>query len=515
MGDNTTTNSNVPLSIAGDWSAVAAGLWHTLAVQSDGDLYAWGWNDVGQFGNGSVAAGGYVPTVPLLISGGWVNVFAGNIFSLGMKPGGALFAWGNNDYGQLGDGSFVESHSPIQIAGNWATVAAGREFVLAINSVGDLYAWGRNDYGALGNGSILNSNVPVQVPGNWVAVAAGDFHSLAIDVDGDLYAWGENFDGQLGKGNFDAGSTTPVFISGGWAAIAAGGMSSYGIKTNGDLYSWGDGQLGKLGLGASLVDRNVPTLVSGGWSSVIGGKHHAAGIKTNGDLYTWGYNASGQLGDGTFTLKNVPTFISGGWDSAATGVASDHVIGLKTRVVSSSSSSSASSSSSSSSDSGSSSSSSSSDSSSSSSSASSSSSSSSAAPVDLTGSATVTASDFYDANYTPAKALDNNYTTRWSSLTQTNVWFKYAFATAQVVTSLWFNRYNGAGGDGGYTPQVQWSDDNSNWTTSYTHSALPAGTGGGSISLPTNEATAHQYWRVWCGNPTSARVSWWEARIYG
>ena len=135
-----------------------------------------------------------------------------------------LYAWGRNNRGQVGDGTNSRKTSPIKIcittlttscATNWVKVAAGNEHSLAINAAGELYAWGKNNYGQLGDGTTTHQNSPLKIGAstNWVSVAAGGNHGLAINAAGELYVWGYNNYGQLGDdGVKNLYKTTPVLV---------------------------------------------------------------------------------------------------------------------------------------------------------------------------------------------------------------------------------------------------------------------------------------------------------------
>ncbi|MGB1205790.1 MAG: RCC1 domain-containing protein, partial [Chitinophagales bacterium] len=135
----------------------------------------------------------------------WQSIVAGGFHSLGIQSDGTLWAWGRNLSGQLGNGNTTNSNIPIQIgsATNWQSIAAGGFHSFGIQSDGSLWAWGRNTDGQLGNGNNTDSNIPIQIGNatNWQSIAAGGFHSFGIQSDGTLWAWGWNTDGQLGNGN--------------------------------------------------------------------------------------------------------------------------------------------------------------------------------------------------------------------------------------------------------------------------------------------------------------------------
>jgi alpha-tubulin suppressor-like RCC1 family protein len=300
-------------TIAGgtNWKKVSIGAQHMLAIKSDDTLWAWGYNSNGQLGNNSTV---HRSSPVQTIAGGtnWAKVACGEGHTLAIKNDGTLWAWGRNVYGQLGNNSTVHRSSPVQtIAGgtNWAKVACGDDHTLAIKNDGTLWAWGHNEYGQLGNNSTVHRSSPVQtIAGgtNWAKVACGNDHTLAIKNDGTLWAWGRNSDGQLGDGTFtDRSSPVQIGTGQNWNKIAAGQTHSFGMKTDGTLWSWGNNSNGELGLNVG-TSFNLPQQIPGKWkelcdmSMAFGG----AAIRVDGTLWVWGHAL--YIGDNTLVGKSSP-----------------------------------------------------------------------------------------------------------------------------------------------------------------------------------------------------------------
>ncbi len=168
-------------------------------------------------------------------------------------------AWGYNGYGELGDGTTTDRSVFGAVSGlssGVVQVAAGNDFSLAVTSTGTAWAWGNGQFGQLGNGSTANSSVPVQVKGltGAVAVAAGFFHGLALRSDGTVWAWGGNDSGQLGNGT-TASSPVPVLVKGltGITQIAAGAEYSLALRSDGTVWAWGRNGSGQLGNGSTAT----------------------------------------------------------------------------------------------------------------------------------------------------------------------------------------------------------------------------------------------------------------------
>ncbi len=236
----------------------------------------------------------------------------------------ALFAWGDNTAGELGDGTTISTSTPQPVAlpaGVSPTAFAGSggngdpqpTFYAgyAIGSDGNLYSWGDNGGGELGNGAIGGTSaspVIVSLPAGVTptAIAAGQGLGYAIGSDGHEYAWGANPYGALGNGTVSNNSATPVVVSlpSGVTptAIAAGYETGYAIGSDGNLYAWGDDFYGELGNGSgpnSLTPVLVPLPSGVSARSVSAGAGTGYAIGSDGNLYAWGLNGSGQLGDGT------------------------------------------------------------------------------------------------------------------------------------------------------------------------------------------------------------------------
>ncbi len=250
---------------------VAAGGSYALATASDGKLYAWGENGYGQLGNDS-SNELHWGAVKLPSGVTATAVVAGRRHSLAIGSDGRLYAWGYNAFGELGNGTRNESSTPVMVSLPSGVVpkmiAAGQEHSLAIGSDGKLYAWGWNYAGQLGNGTTKDSHTPVVVslPAGVTPkmIAAGGDHSLAIGIDGKLYAWGHNAFGELGNGT-TKDSSTPVVVnlpSGVTPkVIAAGGEHSLAVGSDGKLYAWGQNNAGQLGNGTT-EDSSAPVVVN-------------------------------------------------------------------------------------------------------------------------------------------------------------------------------------------------------------------------------------------------------------
>ena len=333
LGDGTGTDRHAPVQIgtANDWKSVSVGYEHTAAIKTNGELWVWGANRHGQLGNGNNVSS----NEPIRIgTNDWAYVSAGYHHTAAIKTNGELWSWGQNNHGKLGDGTAADRNNPVPVqpGTTWASVSAGGEHTAAIRTNGTMWAWGNNHYGQLGDGTTANRNSPVQVSSGtiWNSVSSGSSHTMAINTAGQLFAWGSNGNGQLGNGT-TTNSHAPVGIgtANDWAHVSAGQIHTAAIKTNGELWTWGHNQYGQLGDG-SFAGKNNPVRVgtANDWVSVSAGGFHTVAVKLNGELLACGYNDYGQLGDSTVTTRNTPIQIGTGvWAYVSAG--SNHTVAVK------------------------------------------------------------------------------------------------------------------------------------------------------------------------------------------
>lgn len=328
VGDGSQTDRPVPTEIgsAATWKSATVGGGHVVATGTDATLWSWGYNSNGQVGNGT--SGGNV-LAPALIgpAHNWKAVSAGQYHTVIIRTDGSLWAWGDNAAGELGDGTTVSQNTPERIgtATTWQSVSAGFGATFAIQANGTLWGWGTNGYGQLGDGaSTTISPTPEEIgyPYTWKSVSTNGFHALAIRSDGTLWAWGYNFQGQLGDGS-TTNQISPEQIGSAttWASVSAGLTDSVATRTDGTLWAWGDNSFGQLGDGTT-AQRDVPTQVgtATNWQSASAGDSHTLALRTDGTLWTWGDNESGQLGDGTTSEAHAPEHIgTSTWKSVAAG----------------------------------------------------------------------------------------------------------------------------------------------------------------------------------------------------
>jgi alpha-tubulin suppressor-like RCC1 family protein len=289
---------------------IVAGDDHSVALNDDGTVWTWGDNGYGQLGDGTTMNRN--APVPVISLSDVFAVAGGGNHTLALTGEGRVWAWGDNSNGQLGDGTFLSRTQPVLVPyfTDGVAVAAGYAHSLGLKKDGTVWAWGDNSSGQLGNGTTETSNLPAQVSGltEAIAIAAGQYHNYALRKDGTLWAWGANGDGQLGDGSFHT-RTVPVQVSGlsDVVSVAAGGYHGLAIQNDRKVWAWGRNWEGELG-DPSFDQRTIPVLVEGlsGIILVSAGTSHSLALKNNGTVWAWGANDHGQLGNSAFQASSTP-----------------------------------------------------------------------------------------------------------------------------------------------------------------------------------------------------------------
>ncbi|AFQ43272.1 cell wall-binding repeat-containing protein [Desulfosporosinus meridiei] len=305
-------------------STISAGFVHSLALDSDGSVWAWGDNSEGQLGNNRSDLHNSATPVKVNDLTNVIAVAAGGAHSLALKKDGTVWGWGNNEYGQGGYGKieliaggpsyympdeFLRSYTPLQVQGltDIIAIAAGMDYSLALKSDGTVWAWGSEPYGnQLTNTSGGFSNIPAQIQidsyGNKLTditkISAGSAFALALKKDGTVWTWGGLLVDDQGVHNSVAHAQQVLSLSD-VVSISAGYSHSLALKSDGTVWGWGSNDLFQLGDRNSAENWSTPLQISGlnHVHGIVAGTYLSMALKTDGTVWSWGANIWGQLGN--------------------------------------------------------------------------------------------------------------------------------------------------------------------------------------------------------------------------
>jgi alpha-tubulin suppressor-like RCC1 family protein len=338
LGNGATANSPAPVAVTGlaNQVYVAAGNATSCSVGADGSVKCWGLNTEGQLGNGTTGGPigpqpgftwGYDTPQPVLLDfftataplSNIVEASVGALHACAREASGRVWCWGDNVYGQLGNGTTTNSAYATSAAGGTGAIglATGAYHTCALLPSHTVSCWGANYSGQLGNGTTTASPTPVAVPGvaNVVQLTAMDAGTCALIADGTARCWGANYYGQMGNGTTGASQLTPTAVR--VSAIASlarssGGLGMCAALANGGAVCWGYNGDGESGGGTTATPQTTPIAVAATGGSqprdLAVGAQHACARTADGNLWCWGLNGSGQLGNGTTTSSTVPVY---------------------------------------------------------------------------------------------------------------------------------------------------------------------------------------------------------------
>jgi alpha-tubulin suppressor-like RCC1 family protein len=289
------------------WKTVSGGANHTVAIRSDGSLWAWGSNEKGQLGNGTYLDGGLPQRIGNAAD--WKAIACGIYHTMALKTNGTLWAWGANDYKQLGVGLTANSvNHPVQIgtATDWKLVVSCNNHTVAVKNNNTSYTWGSYNYNIGLDHFFPLPDIPMPTQFatvNWQSVSTGDATNLFVKPDGTLWGNGRNANYELGftaAENHSFVWETPIQIGTdtNWKSVESGNYFSTAMKTDGTLWTWG--VLADAWPTFSITPKQVNTDT---WITVAAGISHTLAIRSDGTLWAWGNNSFGQFGDGSTILS--------------------------------------------------------------------------------------------------------------------------------------------------------------------------------------------------------------------
>lgn len=319
LGNGTQSGStSTPTDVMGGlaFTQVSTSTLHVCGLTTAGEAYCWGSNSTGQGGTGDSRGPSLTPKK---VVGGltFSRISAGDTHTCALTPAGKAYCWGDNDFGQLGVNSEVESlDTPTAVEGGltFKNISAGVRATCGVTTSNQAYCWGSDESGELGNGGPIShmttdiSLVPVAVAGglSFSSVGVGQFYACGLTTAGGVYCWGRNDVGRLGDGETtDTSQPRAIASTLTFTQLDTGFTHACAVATGGEAYCWGANNAGELGVADPADLNRVPVLVSGGgtWSEVATGRNagnaHSCGISADRKtVRCWGRNDYGQLGNG-------------------------------------------------------------------------------------------------------------------------------------------------------------------------------------------------------------------------
>ncbi|HEX5335432.1 MAG TPA: hypothetical protein VFW55_06090 [Propionicimonas sp.] len=323
LGNGTTVDSAVPVGVSGlgkNVKAISSGSYFTCALTTKGAVKCWGSNSYGQLGDNTTTNS----TVPVAVYGlgkGIKAISAGNFFACALTTKGKVLCWGANSYGQLGNGTTTSSAKPVPVSGlgkGIKSLGAGGYHACALTTKGAPKCWGYNGEGELGDNTKVNSAVPVAVYSlskGIKAITAGSYTTCGLTTKNTVKCWGYNGDGELGNGTTTS-SLKPVATVGlgkKVKSIAYGDIHGCAVNSSGLVKCWGYNGYGALGDNTTTSTSKPVEAYSMGAKikALATGGYHSCALTTKGAIKCWGFNAYGQLGNNTLTTSHKPVGVFG------------------------------------------------------------------------------------------------------------------------------------------------------------------------------------------------------------
>ena len=351
IGDNSALCRITPVSVAGavkTFCKISAGGLHSLAIDKNGKAWAWGSAQNFALGNGNQVTARSTPIAVGFTTQTFCKISAGNLFSTAIDRNGRAWGWGRNDFGQTGDGTITSQNQPTSVIGaikTFCEISAGGIHTAALDKNGRAWAWGNNDYGQLGNNSITAQCTPVSVVGGvktFCQISAGHHNSvMVLDKNGRAWGWGQNDLGQIGNTTIGTSVRTPVSVEGAvktFCKISLGAQHTTAIDKNGRAWAWGNNSYGQLG-DNSTTNRATPVSVAGAVKTFCeisaggsggGQQQYTLAIDKNGAAWGWGSIFGAFLGDGSVFSRRTPVSVVGAVKTFCRIAAgsSDHTIAI-------------------------------------------------------------------------------------------------------------------------------------------------------------------------------------------
>ena len=291
---------------------------HTIALTTHSELYVWGNNNEGQLGLGpgertgrSSSGGDYeYKTTPHKLLSNIKKINGGYRYTVALTKLNEIYAWGKNYYGGLGLGDSINYNSPqkLPLADTINSISCGYSHTIALTKNSNkIYAWGDNEYYQLGFGDCIDRLKPTELslPLPILKSACGSLYTIVLTKCNKLFGWGSNYKGQLGLGDYEIRKTPHELTNvNDIISVKCGRQHTIALTTRGDIYGWGYNFFGQVG---SNIDTSTPQKIS--LSNIVRiscGANHTMAVTMRNDLYVWGCNTDGQLGLGDDKCRKEP-----------------------------------------------------------------------------------------------------------------------------------------------------------------------------------------------------------------
>ncbi|MGE5631690.1 MAG: RCC1 domain-containing protein [Caulobacteraceae bacterium] len=301
------------LSFIDNAKVAVSGSSHFSALKSDGTVWSWGDNTYGQLGNG----GGFFFTSPQIVNGleDVKTVATAKTYAAALKDDGTVWMWGDNTYGQLGDGTKQAKYHPVKVEGisDIVQISLGYSHVVALKKDGTLWTWGSNSNGELGDGTYEERLKPVQVTGidNVKSVSAGKEFTIALQKNSTLWVWGSSgYEPKISSRKIERSIPVRIDETNNVRTIEARGEYALFLRNDAAVWGIGNNINGRLGYKESEDESLVklPKMIQGTLNTkyISLGVDHVLSIKNDSTLRVWGSNSYGQLGTGRKGGSNTP-----------------------------------------------------------------------------------------------------------------------------------------------------------------------------------------------------------------
>ncbi|APR80386.1 BNR repeat domain protein [Minicystis rosea] len=335
------TGSGMPTTTPFSLAQISAGGFHSCGIDATGAAYCWGFNPVGELGDGTTLPPDQNRPTPTPVKGGhtFAKIFAGEYETCALDAAGAGYCWGSQATGTLGNGETADEAitEPTPMVGGhaFAKLAMGGGHACGITLTGALYCWGSNVWNAVGDGTGVDTGTPVEIAKGTIFtdVTAGLYSTCAVRADGHALCWGEDDQGQIGQGGTSGGNhPTPVEVTGGhvFTHLSMYGSFVCGVDDAGAIWCWGRNDTNQIGVPVNYDGITTPTKITSSLTfvDVTAGAFHACGLTAAGEVVCWGDDYYGQLGDGSVTASASPVAVAGNLAFASLDSGPHHTCGL-------------------------------------------------------------------------------------------------------------------------------------------------------------------------------------------